>query len=365
MFFSKRTHPANDSEIRRLQDRIAELEHENTLLHKVKDVAEMRAQYSIDQLNRDNNLQGMWTQSCSVIDQIRHTLADTATGIVDNRNSIAVTLESTRGISGSLGQLQGSLVSIQQQSTEASAAVSGLAEVAREIEGFIGLIRGISEQTNLLALNAAIEAARAGEQGRGFAVVADEVRSLAQRTADATSEIGSLISTINTEVKRVSDGIQTVGEQGNSLVSEMDQIAGSISDISKMGSEVNSSLDHVASVTFLEAVKLDHVAWKSQVYDIIRTGDTVTANTMADHTACRLGKWYREGQGYEQYRECRAYKRLDEPHKGVHSNGFKAIEACKNGNHEAVVKHLQAMEQASHSVIDTITELSNEIRSVH
>ncbi|WP_305017207.1 methyl-accepting chemotaxis protein [Mycobacterium tuberculosis] len=90
--------------------------------------------------------------------------------------------------------------------------IAGLVERSDRINGIVSVIQGIAQQTNLLALNAAIEAARAGEQGRGFAVVADEVRTLAQNTATATDEIRTLIGEICTYSERSNKSVEQVGE---------------------------------------------------------------------------------------------------------------------------------------------------------
>ncbi len=99
------------------------------------------------------------------------------------------------------------------QVNDATSLIGGLVERTREIGGIAGVIKEIADQTNLLALNAAIEAARAGEQGRGFAVVADEVRKLAERTSQATGQIASMIQAISVDTAAVVSGMQAVGPQ--------------------------------------------------------------------------------------------------------------------------------------------------------
>ncbi len=108
-----------------------------------------------------------------------------------------------------LDQNHVSVERIAKASQEAQHTVSELGEHSKEVTGIVQTIRDIADQTNLLALNAAIEAARAGEQGRGFAVVADEVRKLAERTTVATVEIAKLIGTIQSGIEQAVDSIDT------------------------------------------------------------------------------------------------------------------------------------------------------------
>ncbi|MGL4605326.1 MAG: methyl-accepting chemotaxis protein, partial [Iodobacter sp.] len=141
-----------------------------------------------------------------------------------------------------------------------SQLMNGLTQRAGEISNVISVIRGIADQTNLLALNAAIEAARAGEQGRGFAVVADEVRKLAEHTSSATVDISKMISAIQQEtrqaasgmelaLKKVAQGVDLSKEAANHIahiVDDTTQMANSVRYIAQTTSEQSKATDDIA-----------------------------------------------------------------------------------------------------------------------
>jgi methyl-accepting chemotaxis protein len=158
------------------------------------------------------------------------------------------------------GQNVASMERIAQASAHAQHAVAVLGEHSTEVTGIVQTIRAIAEQTNLLALNAAIEAARAGEQGRGFAVVADEVRKLAESTTQATAEIakligdihtgiGTAVASINASVGDIDDGRRSAGDAGAALEAIERRIGAAVAavaDIVAATREANAATQQIA-----------------------------------------------------------------------------------------------------------------------
>lgn len=153
-------------------------------------------------------------------------------------------------------QTQSSIQNLAREVDVATAVIQELEEHGHTINTILSTIQGIAEQTNLLALNAAIEAARAGEQGRGFAVVADEVRVLSQRTHSSTQEIQQMIETLQATTKKavtIMDNSHELAEtsvvDSNDAAVSLTQIQSAVEAISDMATQIASAAEEQASVT--------------------------------------------------------------------------------------------------------------------
>lgn len=135
---------------------------------------------------------------------------------------------------------------LNESVNSASDKIKSLEQKASEIQSITDVIDGISSQTNLLALNAAIEAARAGEQGRGFAVVADEVRALAAKTADATKQIGDMLNQISNETNETTEVMTTIVHQTDSVVNTMTNLSQAFTDINQLMTDSSAASVHIS-----------------------------------------------------------------------------------------------------------------------
>ncbi len=300
----------------------------------------------------------MLLDSMISVSDIRESVAELANSIIEKDNEMSNLNEVFTQSTTVLGSISSTVEEIGQRAIESSEKMGSLREVSDSIASFVSVIANISDQTNLLALNAAIEAARAGDQGRGFAVVADEVRSLAQNTGNATSEIGSLIDTIDSDSEMAATQISQLCEYTTTIAEQNSSLGSSYQHILESSKDMRDVIKKSALRAFIQTVKLDHIVWKAEVYSKLFENSNKSIDDFSKHTDCRLGQWYYQGDG-KQYASHNAYAAIEEPHKRVHAAGIEAMLAAKADNAADAQESLRAMENASNEIFRHLSALEN------
>ncbi|NLY58201.1 MAG: chemotaxis protein [Gammaproteobacteria bacterium] len=252
--------------------------------------------------------------------------------------------------------LQGKATAMESGLVEASRQVETLSGHSGEINGIVDLIGGIASQTNLLALNAAIEAARAGEAGRGFAVVASEIRQLAERTAQATSEIVGKIEELQQITGAVQAYIQTQGAQAEDFSRTTEDAVAGMQVLHSLAGEMRSGIERSAFRAGVELANLDELSLKFVVYNQVLGDPQADIPQLPSDRECRFGKWY-YGDGSQNLQQMAQFREIERPHTAVHSRGQAAMQAFQQGQLSTVVEHLGQMEEANLEVMRIVADI--------
>ncbi|MEJ2619998.1 MAG: methyl-accepting chemotaxis protein [Candidatus Thiodiazotropha sp.] len=313
--------------------------------------------------------------------------------------------------------------SIDRLATDVGKAVETVQHVAQDSErigSVLDVIRGIADQTNLLALNAAIEAARAGEQGRGFAVVADEVRTLAKRTQDSTEEIQEMIeslqagvnqtvSVMETSQKQAAESVEQA-ERAHQSLEEITQVIDSISGMSgqiataaeeqsavaedinrniieitqiadtttsdsersyEASSDMSSEVDKLsqlldqfnigdAHAKQLQQAMVAHLSWKTKLRGFLDGKGVLDERVAFDHAQCGFGKWYQE-HGKHELSHISEINQIEKPHKELHELIKKIADLKRSGDMAGAEREYEKVGPMSDNIVELMRAIKGKL----